>query len=130
MTTVFHVWSYGGFIVTQSTFRRKKFHRSNQGFNFRGGVLNSRHNVRASIQFRRESQPQHLKVYFFLKNRPTHFHINSTSVIRPIKLDQLRFSVKINKSLPSWSITQCFINQVQIQKPILVAATNHMPDHT
>ena len=36
--------------------------------------------LRDSIIFRRESQPKHLKRWFFLKNRPVHFHINSTRV--------------------------------------------------
>ena len=33
----------------------------------------------------KKSQPQHLKRWFFLKNEPIHFHINSTSVIRLVK---------------------------------------------
>ena len=36
------------------------------------------------IKFRRESQPPHFKRWYFHKNRPIHFHINSTSVIRPV----------------------------------------------
>ena len=56
--------------------------------------------VLAPIQFRREGQPHHLKRWFFLKNRPTHFHINRTIVIRPVKWNQLSFpSIKINKPL-------------------------------
>ena len=100
MTTVFHTWLCGRFIEIQSNLRRKKLHRmnqgsnflagsfsnrDNQGSNFLGGSFSNRDNVRASIQFRRESQPQHLKRLFFLENRPIHFHINSTSVIRPVK---------------------------------------------
>ena len=53
----------------------------NQGSSF-GGGFSIRHTVRAPAQFGRESQPQHLERLFFLKNRPIHFHINSTSVIR------------------------------------------------
>ena len=37
---------------------------------------------------------------FFLKNRPIHFHINRTIVIRPVKRNQLSFpSIEINKPL-------------------------------
>ena len=85
MTTVFHAWPYGRFIGLQSNLRRKKLHKTNQGSNFLRGSFSNRDHVRAQIQFRRESQPQHLKRRFFLKNRPTHFHINSTSVFRPVK---------------------------------------------
>ena len=62
MTKVFHVWSYGGFIEIHSNLRRKKLHRMNHGPNFLGDSFSNRDNVRASIQFRRESQPQHLKI--------------------------------------------------------------------
>ena len=44
--------------------RRKKLHRTNQGSNFLGGSFGNRGNLRAPIQFRRESQPQHLKMIF------------------------------------------------------------------
>ena len=99
MTTVFHAWVNGRFIEIQSHLRRKKLHRTNQGSNFLGGSFSNRDSVRVPIQFRRESQPHHLKT-FFLKNRPIHFHINSTSVIRQVKQDQLSFSsIEINKPL-------------------------------
>ena len=73
----------GRFIEIQSNLRRKKLHRTNQCSNFLGGSFNNRDNVRAPIHFRRQSQPQHLKRCFFLKNRPIHFHINS-----PVFLDR------------------------------------------
>ena len=39
---------------------------------------------------------------FFLKSRPIHVHINSTSVVRPIKQNKLSFSsIEINKLFPS-----------------------------
>ena len=50
-----------------------------------------RDNVRVSFQNGRESQSQHFKILFFLKNRPVHFHINSTNVIRLVKQNQLSF---------------------------------------
>ena len=53
-----------------------------------------------------------------------HFKINTTCVIRPVKWNQLSFnSIKINKPLPA--PVQC-----QIQKPVLVAPLDQMPDHT
>ena len=60
--------------------RGKKLYRTNQGSNFLGGSFSNGDNARAPIQFRRESQPQHFNTWFFLKSRPIHFHINSTSV--------------------------------------------------
>ena len=73
MTTVFHTWPYGRFIEIQSNLRRKETHRTNQGSNFLVGSFSNRDNVRALIKFRRESQPQHLKRCFFLKNRSIQF---------------------------------------------------------
>ena len=78
MTTIFHMQQYGGFIEIRSNLKRKKLHLLE-------GTFNNRDNVRVSIQFRRESQPQHLKIKFFLKNRPIQFYFNSTSVIRLVK---------------------------------------------
>ena len=102
VATVFHGWPYGRFIEIHSHLRRKKLHRTNQGTNFLGGSFSNRDNVMAPIQFRRESHTQHLKRSFFLKNRAIHFHINSTSVIRPVKRNQLSFfSIEINRPLPA-----------------------------
>ena len=190
MTTIFHEWPCGRFIEIQSSIRRKKIHRTNQGSNFLGGSFRNRDNptnirlgedlpktswrrlhcniflssrtslrrfqdiitrrlledvlqthledvmktpwkrvedvlqrrledvfgrrigntssrrlgrrkivtlkrswtllvkqemfagnVRVPIQFSRESQPQQLKRWFFLKNRPIHFHINSAVLL-------------------------------------------------
>ena len=64
----------------------------NQSSNFLRGSFSNRDNAIASIHFRRESQPWH---------RPIHSHINSTSVIRLVKRNQLSFSsTEINKTLP------------------------------
>ena len=74
----------------------------NQDSNFLGSSFNSRDIVRVSVQVKRESQPQYLKRWFFFKNRPNYFHINSTSVIRLVKQNQLSFSsIEINKPLPA-----------------------------
>ena len=61
MTTVLQTLSYRRFMKIQNYLRRKKLHRTTQGSNFLGGSFNNRDNVTAQIQFRRESQPQHLK---------------------------------------------------------------------
>ena len=73
-----------------------------QGSNFlNGGSFSNRNNVRAPIQFRRERIQQHLK-RFFVKNRTSHFHINTTTVIRHVKRNRVNFSnIEINKSLPA-----------------------------
>ena len=129
MTTVFHVWLYGRFKEIQSNIMRKKLHRTNQGSNFLGDSFSNRNNVRAPIQFTRESQPKHFKRLFVLKNKSTHFHINSTSVIKRMKRNQLRFSsTEINKPLSA--PVQCLIDQIKVQRSILVSVTDQMPDHT
>ena len=84
----------------QSNLRRKKLHRLNYGSNFLGGGFSNRENLRAPVQFRRVSQPQHLKRRFFLRIDASIFISYSTSVIRPVKQKQLSFpSIEINKPL-------------------------------
>ena len=60
------------------------------------------YNVRAPIQFRRERQSQDPKIRFFFENRPIHFNINNTRVIRPVNRHKLSFfSIEIeNYFLP------------------------------
>ena len=84
MTTVFHAWAYGRFIEIPD-----------QGSNFLGGNFSNRDN-----------QPQHLRRWFFRRNRPIHFHINSKSVARSVK--RWIFLALISKThfLP-WSIVSC-----------------------
>ena len=65
----------------------------------------------------------------FLQNRPIHFHINSTSVIRPVKQNQLNF-FSTEKNKPLLPQLQCFVDQIQVNKPILVVTTDQIPDHT
>ena len=101
MTTGLYIRLYGRFIDMQSNFRRKKLYRTNQGSNILGSGFSNGDNVRALIQFRRERQHQHLKRCFFLKKKPIDFHINSTSVVRPVRRSKLSFSsIEINKPLP------------------------------
>ena len=104
MTTVFHTWLYGRFIEIQSNLRRKKVYRMNHGSNFLWGSFSNRDNVRAPIKFRRKSQPQHLKRWFLLKNRPIHF----TSLIPPVLLDQ---SNKTSWVFPALKSTSYFLPQ-------------------
>ena len=102
MSRPFYTRLYDTFIKIQSNHRRNKLHRMNQGSNFLGGNFSNRDNVRAPIQIRREREPQHLKRWFLLKNGPIHFHINSTSIIRLVKQNQLSFSgIEINNPLPA-----------------------------
>ena len=58
---VFHTWAYGRLRELQSNLSGKKLHATNQGSNFLESTFNNRDNVRPQTQFRKESQPQHLK---------------------------------------------------------------------
>ena len=80
VTTVVHEELYGTFTEIQSN-----LYRTNQGSNFLRVSFSNRDTVRAPIQYRKESQPHHLKRSFFLKNKPIHFYIISSSVVRPVK---------------------------------------------
>ena len=77
-----HGQPIGRFIEIQRNLRRKKLHRSNQGSNFLGGSFSNKDNVRAQIQFRRESQPFILKDYFSTRIGPSIF-----TSIAPVLLD-------------------------------------------
>ena len=111
----------------QSNLRRKKLHRTNSGSNFLGDSSQNSNNVRAPIQFRRESQPRHPKRWFFLKNRPLHFHINRTSVTRLVKWNQFSQHWDQQATYPS---PQFLADQIQVRKPIQIVTTDQMPDHT
>ena len=82
-TIVFQTRPYGSFIQIKSNLRRKKLHRTNQSSNFLGSSFGKKEKVSAPNQFMREIESQHLKILFFFENRPIHFHINCTRVIRP-----------------------------------------------
>ena len=98
---------YGRFIEIQSNLRRKLFGRSFSNID----------NVTVPIQFRRERQPQHFKRWFFLKNRPIHFYIGQTK--------QVELFHHWNQQAASCSSLQgqYLVDQIQVQKPILVADT-------
>ena len=117
MTTVFYPWPYGRFIEIQNNLRRKKLHKTNQDSNVFGGCFSNRDHVRVPIQFRRESQPQHLKRWFFLESRPINFPINSTSVTRLVTQNQLSFLQHWNQEATSCPSPYCLIDQIQVQKP-------------
>ena len=74
MATVFHAWACGKFIEIPSNLWRKKLYRMNQSPNIFRCTFSSRDNVRVPIQFRRESQPQHLKRWFFSQEQ---IHLSS-----------------------------------------------------
>ena len=125
MTTVLHAWLYGRFIEIQSNLRRKKLHRTNLGCNFLADSFSNRYNVRAPIHFRRQLQPQHLKLSFFLKNRSLHFYLNSTSVIRPVKWKKLvEFFQHWNQQATSCCSPQCLVDQIQAQTQSLAVVTS------
>ena len=126
MTTAFYAWLYGRFIEIYSNLRRKILHRTNQGS---GGSFNNRGNIRAPIQFRRETQPQHLKDDFSWRTDLSIF-----ASIAAVLLDQ---SNKTNQVFPAlkWTVTfclssQCLVDQIHIQKPTLLFVTDQIPDHT
>ena len=54
---------------------------------------------------------------------------NSVKKVKPtIKLDD--FFQHWNQQATSCPIPQCLVDQIQIQTPILIIATNQMPDYT
>ena len=110
-----------------SRFIEIKCNQGERNSNFVGGIFSDRNDVRAPIQYRGESQPQHLQRWFFLKNRPIHFHVSSTSVIRPIKQNQSSFS-SIELQATSYPSQQCLVDKIQVQKPIIVVATDQIPE--
>ena len=100
-----------------------------QGSNFLAVTFSNRDNARASTRFLGESQPQYLKRWFFLKNRPIHFHINSTSV-KTGQMKPAEFFQHWNQQATSCPNPQCLVDQIQVQKSIIVVFTDWMPDHT
>ena len=72
MTIVFHARLYGRFIEIKSNPRRKKLHRRNQSSFLEGSFTNG-DNAKATIQFWRERQPQHLEGCSFQRIDPSVF---------------------------------------------------------
>ena len=100
MTIVFHARLYGRFIEIKSNPRRKKLHRRNQS-SFLEGSFNNGDNAKATIQLWRERQPQHLEGWFFPTNRPICLHVNSTSIIRLGKRNNLE-GIELNYWMDQW----------------------------
>ena len=103
MKAVFHTWPYGRFLEINSNLERKKFLRTNQGSNFSQGSFSNRDNATALIKFRRESQPQHLKRWYFISSRTDPSIFTS---IAPVFLDRSNetsweFLQHWNKPLPA-----------------------------
>ena len=123
MTTVFHTWPQGRFKEITSNLRRDKLRRMNQGSNFLGGSFSNIYNARAPVQFRRESQHPYFKRWFSPGTDPSPF-----TSIAPVFLDR---SNKTSWVFPALKSTSHFLPQsvVSIQQPILVVATDQMPDH-
>ena len=64
-----------------------------------GSSFSNGNYLKFPIQFWRE-RLQHLQKQFFLKSRPTHCHINSTSVITLVEQNKLSFSrIEVNNPL-------------------------------
>ena len=61
MTTVFHARSFGRFPEIKNSLRKKKVHKTNQGFKFFGDSASIKDNVSAPIQFRKKDGPRILK---------------------------------------------------------------------
>ena len=65
-----------------------------------------------------------------LKNRPIYFHINSNKIIELVKQINLTFSGnETNKPLPDQVYSVSYVRS-KFRSPILVAATDLIPDHT
>ena len=108
MTTVFHAWLDDRFIQIQRNLRRKKLHRMNQGPNFLGGSFSNRDNVIASIQFRKESQLQHLENDFSSRTDP--------SILALIALVLLDRSSKTSWTFPALKSTSHFLPQFTVSR--------------
>ena len=116
MTTVFRSWPYGRFIEIQSYLRRKNFHRTKHVSNFLGDNFSNRDNIRAPIKFRRESQPQHLKKWFSIKNsfpqgnnyRPISLLPICTKILEKITFDSIMRFLNEKSSKWFWVWLQSF----------------------
>ena len=101
MTTICHAWPYGRFIAIQSNLRRKKLQKTNQGSNFLGSSFSNRENIRAPIQFRRESQTQ---------------QTTDPSILTTIAPALLDWSNKISWVFPTMRSTSHFLPQSTVSR--------------
>ena len=101
---------FGRLTEIQSNFNGKRLQGLNQGSNSCGGSFSNRGNVRAPIQFRRESQLQHLKDDFSSTTDPSTFPLPTLNMpwIDRIAL-MLTSSMLLfgwYKTLHQWTFTQ------------------------
>ena len=129
MTTVFRPGSYGIFIEIQNNLRRNKFHRANKDSNFLGGSFGNRDNEEPQSNLEEKDNPSILEDDFSSRKDPSIF-TSIAPALWPVKWNQLSFSnVEINKPLLA-TVQNFLVDKIQVQKPVLVAATDQMPGHT
>ena len=83
--------------------QEKKTSNNELSSDFLGVSFSYRNNLRPQSDLEQKVKA------IFLKNRPIHFHINKTTVIRPVKWNKLSFPrIEINKPLltPVHSVSQ------------------------
>ena len=106
VTTVFHTWAYGRFIEIQSSLRRKKLHRTNQGSNFLGGSFSNRDNIKVESNLQEEVNPSILKDDFSSRTDPS---IDVSISIAPTLLNR---SKKTSWVFPALKSTKLFLSPV------------------
>ena len=108
MTTVFHVWPYGGFIEIQRNLRKKKLHRTNQSSNF---LTDSCSNRVPQSSLEEKVNPSTLKDEFSSRADPSIF----TSVA-PVLLEQSNSTSWVFPALKSTShlLPSKFVNSRQM----------------
>ena len=120
MTAVFHVRPYGRFIEILGNLKRKKLQRTNQGSNICGGSFSNRDNVRAQYTLEEKDNSSILKDYFSSRTDQSIF-----TSIASVSLDQSNKTSWVfpllNQQATSCLSPKCLIDQIHVEKPILVA---------
>ena len=83
--------------------------------NFLWGSFSNRVNLRAPIHFSKERYFRHLKSWFFIKDKPIHFYISSTIVIRLVKWNKANFP-ELKSTSHFCPSAQCLVGQIQVHK--------------
>ena len=129
MTTVLYACPYSIYIEIQNNLRREKLHRTNQGSKFLGSSFSNKDNIRPQSNLEEKVNPNIFKDEFSSQTHPSIF-----TAIAPVLLDRSNKTSEFfqywNQQTISYPRPQCLIDQIQVQQPILVAATDQMPDHT
>ena len=68
-----------------------------------------------------------LKGYFSSRTDPSIFTTAPVFLASQTKLNE--FIQHLNQQATSYPSAQCLVDEIQVQKPILVVATDQMPDH-